>query len=102
MFNRENELSLQALQKMKSNHTQFFTAGGRRRLWIAEVNEVKKTLRFERSTGKISWNLSYDKLKYVYDKVNSGEIMFDYKVIDEIIPTFGNYAVGLLRNFGCK
>lgn len=50
-------LSLRTLRQMKENHTEFYTAEGRRKLWIAEVNESSQTIRMERSTGKITWSL---------------------------------------------
>lgn len=94
-------LSLKTLKQMQDAHTEFYTAGGRRKLWIAEVNEISQTIRMKRSTGKITWPLDYQKLKEIHDRIQAGELSLDQYVIDEALPTWGNYIAGLLRHLGC-
>ena len=86
---------------MQENHTEFYTAAGRNPLWIAEVDELSQTIRMKRSTGKITWTLDYKKLKKIHDQIQQGELMLDPYVIDEIVPTWGNYITGLLKHLGC-
>jgi hypothetical protein len=94
-------LSLNTLKEMQKNHTEFPTAKGKSKLWIAEVDETLQTIRMERSTGKITWSLPYKKLKEVHDRIHQGDLMLDPYVIDEIVPLWGNYITGLLKHVGC-
>jgi len=94
-------LSLKTLKEMQENHTEFHTAEGRANLWIAEVNECSQTIRMKRSTGKITWPLDYQKVKEIHDRIQKGELILDKHVIDEALPTWGNYITGLLRHLGC-
>jgi hypothetical protein len=94
-------LSLMTLRQMQENHTEFYTAEGRRKLWIAEVNESSQTIRMERSTGKITWSLDYQKLKEIHDRVHQGELILDKYEIDKVAPTWGNYITVLLKYLGC-
>lgn len=87
---------------MQEEHTTFFTAGGRKQLWIAEIDEVSNTLKMERSTRKITWTLDLAQLKDVHDRIHHEGLLLDSKEIDKIIPTWGNYVTGLLRHLGCK
>lgn len=96
------QLSLNTLKQMKENQTEFYTAAGRNKLWIAEVDENAQTIRMKRSTGKITWTLDYQKLKEIHDLVHRGEISLDQYEIDKVIPTWGNYITGLLRHLGCR
>lgn len=75
------------------------TACGRKALMIAEVDIDMRTIKFLRSTGKISWSMSYDKFVDVYIGVVEGRIPLKHKEIDLHLPTFGNYAVGLMKYF---
>lgn len=95
------QFSLNTLKQMQEDHTTFYTAGGRRELWIAEVDEASKTLKMERSTKKITWSLDLGQLKDVHDRIHYEGLLLDAKVIDKIIPTWGNYVTGLLRHLGC-
>ena len=94
-------LSLKTLKQMQENHTEFYTAEGHRKLWIAEVKESSQTIRMKRSTGKITWPLYYQKLKEIHDRIQEGELILDKYVIDEAVPTWGNYITGLLKYLGC-
>jgi hypothetical protein len=87
---------------MQKQGTVFYTAGGRSTLSIADVNEAKRTIRMRRSTGKITWDLDYDKLYDIYQKVEARQLSLDQYEIDSIMPTWGNYIVGLLRHLGCQ
>lgn len=87
---------------MEENQIEFYTAAGRKKLWIAEVDENAQTIRMKRSTGKITWTLDCQKLNGIHDLVHRGEISLDQYEIDKIIPTWGNYITGLLRYLGCR
>ncbi len=45
--------------------------------------------------------LDYQKLKEIHDRIQQGELILDKYVIDEALPTWGNYITGLLRHLGC-
>jgi hypothetical protein len=94
-------LSLNTLKQMQENHTEFYTAAGRNKLWIAEVNESSQTIQIERSTGKITPPLKIQKLKKIHDRIHQGELILDQYVIDKVVPRWGNYITGLLRHLGC-
>ena len=94
-------LSLETLKQMQKNRTEFHTAAGRNKLWIAEVNETTQTIRIERSNGKITPPLGFQKLKEIHERIQVGELILDQYVIDEIVPTWGNYITGLLRHLRC-
>lgn len=94
-------LSLRTLTQMQEDHTEFYTAKGRNKLWIAEVNESSQTIRMERSSGKITWELDYQKIKDIHDRINRGELILDQYIIDKEVPIWGNYITGLLRHLGC-
>ncbi len=100
MKDNKCRLSLSKLKEMQENEVVFYTAGGRKKLWIAEVDEVNKTVKIRRSSGKITWTLDYIKIEEVYTLVEKGELRLDYKEIDKLIPTWGNYVTGLLNHFG--
>lgn len=89
------------LRQMQQNHTEFRTAAGRNKLWIAEVDEASQTIRMERSTGNITWPLEYRKIKEVHDRISRGELILDQYVIDKEVPLWGSYITGLLRYLGC-
>jgi hypothetical protein len=91
--------TLHDIYQMQIEGIVFKTAKGLRPLKIAEVNFEKRTFKFLRSTGEISWSLSYDKFAEVFEKVIAGKIPLDYTEIDQHIPTFGNYAVGFMNYF---
>ena len=80
-------LSLKTLVQMQQDHTPFFTAGGRKVMWIAEVDERSRTIKMERSTKKITWSLDYMKLKEIHDQIYQGELMLDQYEIDKRVPT---------------
>lgn len=96
------QFSFASLKQMQENHTEFYTAAGRKKLWIAEVDEISNTIRMERSTGKITWPLKYETLKDVHDRIHQGGLTLDQYAIGEVIPTWGSYVTGLLRHLGCK
>ncbi|MCR3921390.1 MAG: hypothetical protein NUK65_02595 [Firmicutes bacterium] len=98
----KNILSLAKLKEMQENGVVFYTAGGRRELRIAEVNEANRTIRMRRSTGRITGALKYDKIEEVYNLIEKGELDLDYKTLDEIAPFWGNYLTGLLTHLGCR
>ncbi len=95
------DFNLESLYKMKENATIFYTAGGRKTLKIAEIDTITGTLKMERSTGIITWQLRLDKLMEVHNRIHCGELEFNYKDIDKAIPTWGNYVTGLLQHFVC-
>lgn len=94
-------LSMATLKHMQQNQTEFHTAGGRNKLWIAEVDEASQTIRMKRSTGNITWPLEYRKIKEVHDRISRGELILDQYVIGQEVPLWGNYITGLLRYLGC-
>jgi hypothetical protein len=94
-------LSLKTLRQMQENRTVFYTAEGRRKLWIADVDESSQKIRLKRSTGEITWPLDYRKLKKVHDRINQGRLRLDKDEIDKEVPTWGNYITGLLKYLGC-
>lgn len=85
------------LKDMEENEVVFKTAGGRRPLKIKNVNHANQTFCFERSTGKISWPLAIEKFVAVLGDVIGKRIDLDYKIIEKLVPTFGNYSVGLIE-----
>ena len=85
------------LSEMEENEVIFKTAGGSRPLKIRNVDFANQTFCFERSTGKISWPISIEKFEALYNDVSKNKIDLDYKQIDKILPTFGNYSVGLIK-----
>jgi hypothetical protein len=100
--------SVETLKQMQENHTEFYTAAGRKRLWIAEVNEEAQTIRMERSTGRITDELRIETLATVHDMVHTGQIDLDPHEIDELEINgkryswrWGNYITGLLKYLGC-
>jgi hypothetical protein len=86
---------------MHEHNTEFHTAAGRKKLWIAEVNETTETIRIKRSTGGMTSSITFQKLKEIHDRIQEGELILDQYVIDEAVPTWGNYITGLLRYLGC-
>jgi len=94
--------SLDNLIKMKENKTIFYTAAGRKQLLIADIDEKARTLKMERSTGKITWSLDIDILMKVHQKIHSGELDLNQYDIDQEIPTWGNYVTGLFQYFRCR
>ncbi len=84
------------LKQMEDDEIVFKTAGGRKPLKIRNVDIRNNCFCFERSTGKVSWPLSIDKFEDTYNLVVQSDIELTYKDIDKIIPTFGNYAMGLI------
>ena len=98
---RKYKLSLAKLKEMQENEVVFYTAAGRKKLWIAEVDEVNRTIKMKRSTGKITWKLDYDKIEDVYKKIEKGELSIDEKAIGKVIPLWGNYLAGLFKYLGC-
>jgi len=85
------------LSEMEENEVVFKTAGGRQPLKIRNVDYINQTFCFERSTGKISWPLSIEKFEALYNDVLENRTDLDYKQIDQMLPTFGNYLVGLIE-----
>ena len=94
--------SFEKIKEMQQNQTVFHTAGGRRELRIAEVDEIKKTVRMQRSTGKLTWPLDYQRLAEVHDLIHQGLIPLDPEAIDKEIIFWGNYITGLLKHLGCR
>jgi len=84
------------LKDMEENEVVFKTAGGRRPLKIRNVDLVNQTFCFERSTGKISWPLAIEKFVAILSDVLENRIDLDYKKVEKLVPTFGNYSVGLI------
>ena len=68
-----SKLSLAKLKEMQENDTVFYTAGGRRELMIAEVDELNRTICMRRSTGKITGPLKYEKIEEIYNLVEQGK-----------------------------
>jgi len=94
-------LNLETLKQMHEDHTEFHTAAGRKKLWIAEVNEISQTIRMKRSTGETTPSINFQKLKKIHDRIQEGELILDQYVIDKAVPRWGNYITGLLRHLGC-
>lgn len=69
-----NKLSLAKLKGMQENDTVFYTAGGRRELRIAAVNDLNRTVCMRRSTGKITGPLKYGKIEEIHNLVEQGKL----------------------------
>ncbi len=102
MIRKNCNFSIDNLQKMKEDGIVFYTAAGRKSLKIVEIDVAAGTLKMERSTGKITWPLSIDKLIEVHQKVHAGQLDLNQYDIDKEIPTWGNYVTGLLKYFMCS
>jgi len=94
-------LSFETIKQMQQDQTEFYTAEGRSKIWIAEIDESSKTIRMRRSTGKITWPLKYQELKEIHDRIQQGQLILDKYEIDKAIPTWGNYITGLLNHLRC-
>jgi hypothetical protein len=90
------------LQEMKEEGTEFWAADGLTPLRIIEVDEKAGSVHMMcRKSGKITWPLKYQKLEEVHRKIHRGEISLNSYEIERLLPTWGNYATGLLKHLGC-
>jgi hypothetical protein len=85
------------LSEMEKNEVVFKTAGGRQPLKIRNVDLINQNFCFERSTGKISLPLSIENFEALYRDISENKLDLDYKQIDKILPTFGNYSAGFIE-----
>ncbi len=91
------------LKEMKENRAEFWAADEFNKLQIVEIDERAKNIYMIcRSTGKISWALSFKKLEEVHERIHKGELDLNAYEIEKSIPTWGNYVTGLLRFLGCR
>ena len=58
---------------------------------IAEVDEVRRTIRMRRSTGRPTWYLNYRKIEEVYNLIQKNELNLDPtvgKLFNRIVEAF--------------
>jgi hypothetical protein len=93
--------SWEKIKEMKDNEIRFWAVDGLNLLRIIEIDEKRKSFYMINQSGKITWPLKYQKLEEVHNKIHSGGITLLSYEIDKLIPTWGNYIVGLLKYLGC-
>jgi len=94
--------SLDKLVEMKSNGTEFWTAAGRNKLRIADIDGKAMRIRLKRmKAGTLTPWLDYKKLEEIHKRIHTGEIDLTPYQIDEVIPCWGSYITGLLKYLGC-
>jgi len=93
--------SWEKLKEMKENKVEFWAADGLNLLRIVEIDEKRKTFHLVNQLGKITWPLNYHKLEKVHNKFHGGEITLLSYEIDKLVPTWGNYIVGLFKYLEC-
>ena len=95
-----NPALVEKLKELAYSNKSFTTAGGRANLSVASMDEKNRTIKFKRSTGNTSWPCSISDIQNICYLVKNGVIEKDYKQAEELVPTFGNYIIGLLNHIG--
>lgn len=93
--------SWEKLVEMKERKTQFFAGDGFKRLRILDVDHRTKNLHMICELGKKTWPLNFKKLEEIHQKVHGGEVRLIPYEIDRLMPTWGNFIIGLLKYLGC-
>jgi len=94
-------ISWEKLKEMKDNEIEFWAADGLTKLRIFEIDEKEKSFYVVNQLGKRTWPFKYQKLEELHNKIHNGEIALIAYQIDKLVPTWGNYIVGLLKYLGC-
>jgi hypothetical protein len=93
--------SWEKLREMKDNKIEFWAADGLNKLQIFEIDEKEKRFYVVNQSGKRTWPFKYQKLEELHNKFHNGEITLLSYEIDKLVPTWGNYIVGLFKYLGC-
>ena len=93
--------SWEKLKEMKDNKIEFWAADGLTKLRIFEIDEKEKSFYMVNQLGKRTWPFMYEKLEELHKKFHSGEMTLLTYEVDKLVPTWGNYIVGLLKYLGC-
>jgi hypothetical protein len=93
--------SWEKLKEMKDNKIEFWAADGLTKLRIFEIDEKEKSFYMVNQLGKRTWPFKYEKLEELHKKFHSGEMTLLTYEVDKLVPTWGNYIVGLLKYLGC-
>ena len=93
--------SWEKIKEMKDNEIKFWAIDGLNLLRIIEIDEKRKSFYVINQSGKISWPLKFQKLEEVHNKIHNGEITLITHEIDKLVPTWGNYILGLFKHLGC-
>jgi len=93
--------SWENLKEMKDKETKFWAADGLNLLQIFEIDEREKSFYMVNQLGKRTWPFKYEKLEELHKKFHSGEMTLLTYEVDKLVPTWGNYIVGLLKYLGC-
>ena len=93
--------SWEKLKEMKDAKIEFWAADGLNKLQIFEIDEKGKSFYVVNQLGRRTWPFKYKKLEELHNKFHNGEITLLPYEIDKLVPTRGNYIVGLLKYLGC-
>ena len=86
---------------MKDSKIEFWAADGLNKLQIFEIDEKGRGFYAVNQLGKRTWPFKFQKLEELHKKFHNGEIAMLTYEIDKLVPTWGNYTVGLLKYLGC-
>ena len=89
------------IKEMKDKEIEFWAADGLTKLRIFEIYEKEKSFYMVNQLGKRTWPFKYEKLEELHKKFHSGEMTLLTYEVDKLVPTWGNYIVGLLKYLGC-
>ncbi len=93
--------SWEKLKEMKDNNVEFWAADGLTKLRIFEIEERERSFYMVNQLGKRTWPFKYEKLEELHEKFHSGGMTLLVYEVDKLVPTWGNYIVGLLKYLGC-
>jgi len=93
--------SWEKLKEMKENNIEFWAADGLTKLRIFEIDEREKSFYMVNQLGKRTWPFRYEKLEELHKNFHSGKMTLLAYDVDKLVPTWGNYIVGLLKYLGC-
>jgi len=93
--------SWEKLKEMKDKGIEFWAADGLNKLRVLDIDEREKSFYLVNQLGKKTWPFQFQKLEELHKKFHDGEIALLSYEIDKLVPTWGNYIVGLLRYLGC-
>ena len=93
--------SWEKLKEMKDNNVEFWAADGLTKLKIFEIDEREKSFYMINQLGKRTWPFKYYKLEELHNKIHNKDMALQAYEIDKLVPTWGNYIVGLLKYLGC-
>ncbi|HXX33185.1 MAG TPA: hypothetical protein VEM15_01795 [Thermodesulfobacteriota bacterium] len=94
-------LSWEKLKEMKDHNIEFWAADGLTKLRIFEIDEKGKSFYLVNQLGKRTWPFKYHKLEELHNKIHNRDVALQAYEIDKLVPTWGNYIVGLLKYLGC-